>query len=84
MVKTDDWKDQPDGFRPFAHNTMQNTFYTSDIHQVNPGTGVFGRILDILKLQGKQTSANNIDNGMARMLSGDQMFSNAVYTGKKW
>ena len=80
MTKTDNWKDQT-GFRPFAHNTMQDSFYTSDIYRTNPGTGVFGRILDVLKLQGKQTSANNVEAGMT-MLSGDQMFSNAVYTGE--
>ena len=81
-MKTDNWKGDT-GFKPFAHNTMKDTFYTSDIHQVSPGTGVFGRMLDILKLQGKQTSANNVDKG-TKMLSGDQMFNNAVYTGKQW
>ena len=80
-MKTDNWKGAT-GFKPFAHNTMKDTFYTSDIYEASPGTGVFGRILDILKLQGKQTSANNVGQGM-KMLSGDQMFNNAVYTGKQ-
>ncbi|KAL7539583.1 hypothetical protein ACHAXR_009408 [Thalassiosira sp. AJA248-18] len=78
MTKHDNWQSES-GFTPFAHNTMQNSFYTSDIHHANPGTGVFGRILDILKQQGLHTSANNVDNGMT-MLSGDQAFDNPVYT----
>ena len=114
MTKHDDWMGTT-GFRPFAHNTMKESFYTGDIYHTNPGTGVMGRILgrfqaglmdfslvvvliislsiistssstsmhttDVLKQNGFQTSANNVDNGMV-MLSGDQMFNNPVCSGK--
>ena len=110
MTKHDDWNGES-GFRPFTHNTMRESFYTGDIYDKNPGTGVMGRILgkfqpglfvflccglgnltqygnhslsmhttDVLKQNGLQTSANNVDDGMT-MLSGDQMFNNPVFTG---
>jgi len=44
MTKHDDWEGES-GFRPFAHNTMQHTFYTGDSFEEKPGTGVMGRIL---------------------------------------
>lgn len=55
--------------------------YTGDVNDENPGTGVMGRMNDVLKQKGLQTSANNVASGL-KMLSGDQMFNNPVYTGK--
>lgn len=67
------------GFDPFAHNTMEEAFYTSDIDNKKPGTGVMGRMLDVLNNQGLHTSANNVNDGMT-MLAGDSKFANPVYT----
>ncbi|KAL7546828.1 hypothetical protein ACHAWF_010160, partial [Thalassiosira exigua] len=39
MTKHDDWKGET-GFRPFAHNTMKDAFYTCDVYDKKPGTGV--------------------------------------------
>ena len=36
---------------------------------------------DLLKAKGLQTSANNVESGL-EMLQGDQVYNNAVYTGK--
>lgn len=67
------------GFDPFAHNTMEEAFYTADIDNKKPGTGVMGRLLDVLNNQGLHTSANNVNDGMT-MLAGDSAFGHPVYT----
>ena len=78
MTKHDDWEGKS-GFRPFAHNTMQKTFLTCDTYGNTPGTGVLGRILDVVQSKGLKTSANNV-NGGATMLSGDISLGNQVNT----
>ena len=78
ITNKDQWK-QEMGFRPFAHNTMQEMFYTGDPKREDIGTGVMGRMLDTLNNQGLQTSANNVNSGMT-MLSGDPTYSNPVFT----
>lgn len=79
LTKHDNWEGET-SFKPFAHNTMQHAFYTADLHDSNTGTGVMGRILDVLKRKGLQTSANDVQNGGMAMLTGDQKFNNPVYT----
>ena len=44
MSKHDNWKKE-NGFRPFAHNTMQRMFRTGDTFEEKVGTGVMGRML---------------------------------------
>jgi len=78
LTNKDNWKKE-NGFRPFAHNTMQEMFYTGDPKREDIGTGVMGRMLDTLNNQGLQTSANNVNSGMT-MLSGDPTYSNPVFT----
>ena len=79
-TKYDNWKKESSVFRPFSHNTMQSAFHKLDIYDSNPGTGVMGRMLDVLKLKGLQTSANNAGGGQ-EMLAGDQLYNNP---GKKF
>jgi uncharacterized protein (DUF1800 family)/uncharacterized protein (DUF1501 family) len=76
MTKHDDWNGETP-FQLFAHNTMQKEFYRGDPHNVNANSGVFGRILDRLKLQGYQTSANFVGAGHT-MVTGDQQYNNPV------
>lgn len=67
-------------FQLYAHNTMQHEFYTCDPYEENPGTGVFGRMLDMLReKRGYQTSANSISGGGGLMLTGDQAFNSPVF-----
>ena len=47
----------------------QHEYMRGDPYKKNPNTGVFGRILDKLKLQGYQTSANTAGTG-GTMLTG--------------
>ena len=62
----------------FAHNSMVHEFYRGDPLDVNTNTGVFGRMLDKLKLQGYQTSANSRGAG-DQMLAGDQKYKNPIW-----
>lgn len=62
----------------FAHNTMVDEFYRVDPYEKNPNTGVLGRMLDKLKLQGYQTAANMRGAG-GTILQGDQQYKNPVY-----
>jgi len=78
MTNADDFvKESP--FQLYAHNTMQHEFYTGDPYEENPGTGVFGRMLDMLKERGYSTSANSVSGGGETMLTGDQSFNNPVW-----
>jgi len=56
---------------------VQHEYYRGDPYEINANTGVFGRILDKLKLQGYQTSANAVEAG-STMLTGDQQYNNPV------
>ena len=62
----------------FTHNSMVHEFYRGDPLDVNTNTGVFGRMLDKLKLQGYQTSANSRGAG-DQMLAGDQKYKNPIW-----
>ena len=66
-------------FQLYAHNTMQHEFFTGDPYEENPGTGVFGRMLDMLKVRGYHTSANSVSGGGETMLTGDQAYNNPVF-----
>lgn len=57
---------------------MTKVFYTGDTYNNNTGTGVMGRICDLLKYNGLQPNANDVNIGMT-MLTGDAIFKNPVY-----
>lgn len=79
MNKHDDWKDET-SFQLFAHNTMLHEASTGDPYEVNAGTGVWGRMLDMLKENGYQTSANSVSGSGEGALTGDQLYSNPVWS----
>eukprot|EP00804_Cyclotella_cryptica_P013853 CCRYP_002403-RF/>CCRYP_002403-RF protein AED:0.04 eAED:0.04 QI:361/1/1/1/0.81/0.82/17/505/2306 len=73
----DSWSTET-SFQPFAHNIMQEEFYAGDPYNSQPGTGVFGRILDLLKANnGHQTAAYAV-NGGEEMLTGSPLYGNSV------
>lgn len=78
MNNTDDFVKESK-FQLYAHNTMQHEFYRCDPYDENPGTGVFGRMLDKLNVRGYHTSANSISGGGELMLTGDQAYNNPVF-----
>ena len=57
---------------------MVHEFYRGDPFDVNANTGVLGRMLDKLKLNGYHTSANARGAG-GGLLVGDQQYQNPVY-----
>ena len=61
----------------FGHNTMQYELARSDPYDEAPDTGVFGRLLNMLKKQGHHTSANNL-YGEKQMLQGLPEFLSSV------
>jgi hypothetical protein len=72
----EDWLKES-SFQPFAHNIMQHEFYAGDPYNIRTGTGVFGRMLDILKAEnGYQTAAYAL-NGGEEMLTGDPSYGNS-------
>ena len=78
MNKHDEWVKET-SFQLFAHNTMLHEYATGDPYEINAGTGVFGRMLDKLKVKGYQTSANTVSGGDTA-LTGDQYYNNPVNT----
>lgn len=78
MTKTDDWITKSK-IRLFAHNHMTREQLALDPHDVNPGTGVGGRLLDVLKRNGYQTSGNTVD-GSSLLNVGDSYYSNPTST----
>jgi uncharacterized protein (DUF1800 family)/uncharacterized protein (DUF1501 family) len=78
LTKHDDWVTQSK-IRLFAHNQMMKEQFALDPHDVNSGTGVGGRMLDILKRNGHQTSGNTVD-GSVLLNIGDSYYSNPVTT----
>ena len=60
----------------FAHNHMIREAMALDPLDTNTGTGVGGRLLDILKRNGYQTSGNTVD-GQALLNAGDKYYGNA-------
>ncbi len=58
LTKRDDWA-KKSRIQLFAHNHMTREQLKLDPHDQNPGTGVGGRLLDMLKKNGHQTSGNN-------------------------
>eukprot|EP00571_Detonula_confervacea_P003966 CAMPEP_0172325104 /NCGR_PEP_ID=MMETSP1058-20130122/53168_1 /TAXON_ID=83371 /ORGANISM="Detonula confervacea, Strain CCMP 353" /LENGTH=76 /DNA_ID=CAMNT_0013041565 /DNA_START=64 /DNA_END=290 /DNA_ORIENTATION=+ len=58
---------------------MQAEYYKGDPYESNAGTGVFGRILDVLKLKGQNTSPNAVGTS-EMMLEGDQQYNNRIYS----
>lgn len=80
-VRTPSKKGQPSRLFDFAqsHHLFAVKISTGDPQEVNPGTGVFGRILDVLKNTTRyQTSANSVVGSGEKMLTGDQLFNNPV------
>lgn len=65
--------------RLFDHATMQKQAKTVDPMKENTGTGVAGRILDLLKRVGYQTSSNSV-NSNSEFAKGDQVDNNPVIT----
>ena len=76
-TKYDEWNDIQN-VQLFAHNTMVHEFYRGDPFDVNANTGVLGRMLDKLKLNGFSTSANSRGAG-GGLVVGDQQYQNPVY-----
>ncbi len=80
MTKYDDWM-RESKVQLFAHNHMSRENEMMDVFQTNAGTGVGGRILDILKRNGYQTSANAVDGRGERMMKGDSYWGNVSFAG---
>ncbi len=78
LTKFDRWG-QEAKIRLFAHNHMTYEQFYLDPHRKNPGTGVLGRMLDILKKNGYQTSANTVD-GSSKIMLGDSFYGNSPVT----
>lgn len=55
-------------------------FPSADPYEQNPGTGVGGRMLDMLKVRGYHTSANSVSGSGESQLTGDQYYSNPLWT----
>ena len=75
LTKDDKWKEVP--MLLFAHNAMKHELYRGDPYGEQPETGVFGRLIDQLKLKGLHTSANNLNDDKL-MLQGDSVYQNAI------
>jgi len=79
MTNQDDYVKES-RFQLYAHNSMQHEFFTGDPLEKNAGTGVFGRMLDVLRLNGYHTSANAVTGYGGKMLTGDQLHNFPVTT----
>ncbi|KAL7541246.1 hypothetical protein ACHAXR_012136 [Thalassiosira sp. AJA248-18] len=79
MTKHDEWVKET-SFQLFAHNTMLHEAATGDPYETNASTGIWGRVLDMLKQGGYQTSANGVAGSGETALTGDQYYSNPVYS----
>ncbi|KAL3937927.1 MAG: hypothetical protein SGBAC_007063 [Bacillariaceae sp.] len=66
----------------FAHNSMQNEAAFVDAMRENVGTGVLGRMLDVLQQKGYAVSAISID-GNGPVLDGNSRFGRAVDVVKR-
>ncbi len=77
MTKYDNWM-RDAKVQLFAHNHMSRENEAVDPFQNNAGTGVGGRILDILKRNGYHTSANSVD-GARLMVKGDTYYGNVSW-----
>ena len=66
-------------FQLFAHNTMQKENQLIDPLKKQPGSGVAGRILDMLRKQGYHTSANTVD-GKSIFVKGVSYYNNPTWT----
>ena len=78
MTKHDNWV-RDSKIQLFAHNHMTREQMALDPHDKNAGTGVGGRMLDMLKKNGYQTSGNTVD-GSVLLNVGDTYYSNPVTT----
>ena len=78
LTKHDDWLKESK-IQLFAHNHMSREQLALDPHDINAGTGVGGRMLDMLKKNGYQTSGNTVD-GSSLLNIGDSYYSNPVST----
>jgi len=63
----------------FAHNHMQKEAQSVDPSKKKAGTGVGGRLMDILKRNGYQTATNTV-NGNALLNKGDSFYNNPSWT----
>ena len=61
----------------FAHNSMQHILARGDPYDEAGDTGVFGRLLDMLKKKGHHTSANNL-KGDKQMLQGFPEYQSTI------
>jgi uncharacterized protein (DUF1501 family) len=78
MNKFDKWS-RDSRIQLFAHNSMQNENYKVDPLKEKSGSGVAGRILDMLRKQGYQTSANGVDT-KSIFVKGDSYYNNPTWT----
>ena len=74
VTKYDNWM-RDSVVQLFAHNHMAREAALLDPYRRKPGTGVCGRMLDVLKRNGYQTSANSVDAN-SKMLTGDSLYAN--------
>jgi len=63
----------------FAHNHMQKEAQTIDPLKRNPGTGVGGRLMDMLKKNGYKTAANTV-RGRSTLNKGDPKYGNPSWS----
>jgi cullin-associated NEDD8-dissociated protein 1 len=78
LTKHDDWM-RESNIILFAHNHMSKEQMLLDPFRQNSGTGVGGRMLDILKRNGYQTSGSTVD-GDVLLMQGDSYYANPTTT----
>lgn len=79
LTKHDNWHLQSKPAQLFAHNTMTKHALMVDIKSLKAGSGVGGRMLDMLKKHGYQTSPATVD-GLSLINIGDQQYGNPYWT----
>jgi len=78
LTKHDDYEKNA-GVQLFAHNHMMSENFKCDINDEAAGTGIGGRILDVLRRQGYHTSANVVDAN-ENLLKGSSLDNNPVWS----
>lgn len=73
------WGGQSKPVQLFAHNTMHQHAMKVDYKSIKAGSGVGGRMLDMLRANGYQTSPSTV-NGLSLMNIGDTYYSNPSWT----
>ena len=78
LTESDNWNKEAK-ILLFAHNHMTREQLALDPHDCNPGTRVGGRMLDMLRKNGYQTSGNTVD-GNSHLMAGDSYYGNPAAT----